>query len=122
MHDARVGPDRGCDPDKVPTDCGSVAAIPYFVSFTLIGAFILLNLVVAVILENFSALGAINPELVSAQDIADFGETPRETRPRAPAAVDPPSAPPVPRAPPAPLTTLARWRLRAVCRRGVEAL
>ena len=34
----------------------------------------LLNLIVAVILEHFSALGNVNPDLVSASDIADFGE------------------------------------------------
>ena len=40
----------------------------------MIGAFVFLNLVVAVILENFTALGNIDPSLVSASDIADFKE------------------------------------------------
>ena len=39
-----------------------------------LGTFVLLNLIVAVILENFSALGDVNPDLVSAADIADFGD------------------------------------------------
>ena len=75
MADAGQGPERGCDPNKVPTDCGNRdQALPYFLSFMFIGTFVLLNLVVAVILENFSALGNVNPDLVSAADITDFGE------------------------------------------------
>ena len=74
MYDAMVGPERGCDPDAVPTDCGNAFAIPYFISYMIVGAFVLLNLVVAVILENFTALGDVNPDLVSAVDIAKFGE------------------------------------------------
>ena len=75
MYDAMVGPERGCDPDAQPvTDCGSALAIPFFISYTILGAFVLLNLIVAVILENFTALGDIRPDLVSASDIADFGE------------------------------------------------
>jgi hypothetical protein len=74
MYDSMVGPERGCDPDLVPTNCGNPLAIPYFLSYTIIGAFVLLNLVVAVILENFTALGNVNPDLVSATDIASFGE------------------------------------------------
>ena len=38
-------------------NCGTWLATPYFVSFLLIGTFVILNLVVAVILENFSSLG-----------------------------------------------------------------
>lgn len=53
-------------------DCGSVSAIPYFVTFQLLGSFIFLNLVVAVILENFGALHNINPTLVSASDLELF--------------------------------------------------
>merc|ERR550514_1558427 len=72
MDDAMIDEARGCDPNAVPTDCGSTIAIPYFISFTIIGTFVMLNLVVAVILENFTALGNVNPDLVSAADIADF--------------------------------------------------
>ena len=74
MMDTMAGPERGCDPDAVPTDCGSSAALPYFLSYMVVGSFILLNLIVAVILENFSALGDVNPDLISAADITDFGE------------------------------------------------
>ena len=74
MYDCMVGPERGCDPNAVPTDCGNSMAIPYFTTYTIVGTFVLLNLVVAVILENFTALGDVNPDLVSANDIADFGE------------------------------------------------
>ena len=75
MRDTMVGPERGCDPDAAPTDCGSPSlAVPYFLSYMFIGTLVLLNIVVAVILEAFSALGDVNPELVSAADITDFGE------------------------------------------------
>ena len=74
MYDSMVGPERGCDPEALPSDCGSKLAIPYFVSFTVIGTFVLLNLVVAVILENFTALSDLDPQLVSASDIADLGD------------------------------------------------
>ncbi len=56
LHDATVDPNHGCDPDAEPTDCGSDLAIPYFVSFVVVGAFIFLNLVVAVVLESFGNL------------------------------------------------------------------
>ena len=56
-------------------NCGSVAAIPYFVSFQVVGVFVFLNLIVAVILENFSSLGSQNPDVVSAADIETFKDT-----------------------------------------------
>ena len=76
MSDVSAGPERGCDPNKLPhSDCGNqAAAYPYFLSFMFFGTFVLLNLIVAVILEHFSALGNVNPDLVSSSDIADFGE------------------------------------------------
>ena len=77
MDDAMINEDRGCDPapdDGSPSDCGSPLALPFFISYMIIGAFIFLNLVVAVILENFTALGNVNPDLVSASDINDFKE------------------------------------------------
>ena len=75
MNDAMVDEARGCDPapeDGSPSDCGSPLAMPFFISFIVIGTFVFLNLIVAVILENFTALGNVNPELVSASDISDF--------------------------------------------------
>ena len=75
MSDLMIDEARGCDPDALPhSDCGSALALPYFIGFTVIGTFVFINLVVAVILENFTALGNVNPELVSAHDIADFRE------------------------------------------------
>ena len=55
MDDCMVTAERGCSVEN--GDCGSVIALPYFISFYTIGAFVILNLIVAVILENFSALG-----------------------------------------------------------------
>ena len=75
MDDAMINEERGCDPkplDGSPSDCGSPLALPYFVSFVIVGNFIFLNLVVAVIIDNFTALGKQNPDLVSASDILDF--------------------------------------------------
>jgi len=77
MDDAMITEERGCDPapeDGSPSDCGSPLALPYFVSFIIVGMFVFLNLIVAVILENFTTLGNLNPDLVSATDIADFKE------------------------------------------------
>jgi len=56
-------------------NCGSIAALPYFISFQVVGVFVCLNLVIAVILENFSSLGSQNPDVVSASDIENFKET-----------------------------------------------
>ena len=55
-------------------NCGSKGSIAYFIAFQLLGSFVFLNLVVAVILENFSSLGNLNPELVSAADLENFKE------------------------------------------------
>ena len=55
-------------------NCGSPSAVPFFVSFQVIGSFVFLNLVIAVILENFSSLGETRSDLVSAANIAEFQE------------------------------------------------
>jgi len=61
--------------DGQPSSCGSrYAAIPFFVSFQFLGSFVFLNLIVAVILENFTSLGNVDPNLVSSEDIANFKE------------------------------------------------
>jgi hypothetical protein len=58
-----------------PSSCGSrYAAIPFFVSFQFLGSFVFLNLIVAVILENFTSIGNVDPNLVSSEDIANFKE------------------------------------------------
>ena len=56
MRDAAIDYDHGCNPDAVPPDCGTALAIPFFVSFVLIGAFIFLNLIVAVVLECYDTM------------------------------------------------------------------
>jgi hypothetical protein len=55
-------------------NCGSPVAIPYFVSFQVVGVFVFVNLIVAVILENFSAMSNLNPKLSSTADIEAFKE------------------------------------------------
>jgi hypothetical protein len=74
MDDALIDERRGCDPNAVPSDCGSAISVPYFIAFTIIGTFVMLNLVVAVILENFTSLGNVNPDLVSTNDIVEYKE------------------------------------------------
>ena len=72
MAECAIDEEHGCDPEA--GDCGSPLAIPYFVSFLLLGNFVMLNLVVAVILENFSELGKQKSHLVNSNDVADFRE------------------------------------------------
>jgi len=55
-------------------DSGTQVAIPFFISFQLLGSFVFINLVVAVILENFSTLHNTNPNLVSSFDLDAFRE------------------------------------------------
>ena len=55
-------------------NCGSAAAIPFFISFQVIGSFVFLNLVVAVILENFSTLHTLKPDLVSSSGFRGIDE------------------------------------------------
>jgi len=78
MADAMLTADTGlCNPAATPgqpSNCGSWGAIPYFISFQIIGSFVFLNLVVAVILENFSSLGSLNPDLVAPADVEAFKE------------------------------------------------
>ena len=77
---------QGCDPSAVPTGCGNPwLGIPYFLSFTVIGSFVFLNLVVAVVLEKFLSLWQAReemerrqreqkPSLITSDDVADFTE------------------------------------------------
>jgi len=65
MNGLMVGPEEGCDPnpsDGTPTNCGSMLSIPFFVSFILIGSFIFLNLVVAIVLDSFSQATRLREE------------------------------------------------------------
>ena len=52
----------------------SGSAIPYFISCQILGSFVFLNLVVAIILENFTSLGKENPKLVTGNDVERFKE------------------------------------------------
>ena len=72
MDDLMVDELRGCDPTLVPSNCGTSLALPFFISWTVVGSFVFLNLIVAVILEHFTALGNVDPTLVSSADISDF--------------------------------------------------
>jgi len=55
-------------------NCGTIAAVPYFISFQILGTFIFVNLVVAVILENFKTMHNVNTELASVADLEAFAE------------------------------------------------
>ena len=73
MADAMVEAHTGaCSVDE--GTCGSWIAIPYFISFQVLGSFVFLNLVVAIILENFTSLGSENPKLASSADVEAFKE------------------------------------------------
>ena len=54
LQDSLVQEESGLCTEGV--DCGSWVAIPYFVTFQLFGTLVFLNLMVAVILENFTSL------------------------------------------------------------------
>ena len=58
MHDAMItadtyAPDGPRCSDEAG-DCGSWTALPFFISYTVIAAFVMINMIVAVILENFA--------------------------------------------------------------------
>ena len=90
MRDLMVGPDDGCNPNMVPTDCGTGIALPYFLSYMLISNFVCLNLIVAVVIENFGNLKNArlekekNPDgIVSSDNIEDYRERWAEFDPEA---------------------------------------
>ena len=70
MDDCMITPERGCSEED--GDCGTSLALPYFVSFFTLGGFVVLNLIVAVILDNFSSLSKQQPDLVTADHIEVF--------------------------------------------------
>ena len=45
MDDLMVTPERGCDPTLTPSNCGTPIALPFFISWTIVGSFVFLNLV-----------------------------------------------------------------------------
>jgi len=67
-----VSPERGCTPEE--GNCGSPLAMPYFVSFQLVGTYVFLNMVIAVILEHFGELANERPEFVTTADLELFRE------------------------------------------------
>ena len=64
-------------------NCGTWAAIPYFVAFQLVGTLVFLNLMIAVILDNFTSLSEQNPDLVSPTDVDGFMDAWAELDPEA---------------------------------------
>ena len=73
MADAMVDEGSG-ECSMAAGDCGSIAAVPYFISFQIVGCFVFVNLIVAVILENFASLHNMDPELVATSDLEAFSE------------------------------------------------
>jgi len=59
-------------------NCGSWLALPFFIFYQLVGSFVFLNVVVAVILEHFSSIGHSSkgrvPGLVTPYDVGRFQE------------------------------------------------
>ena len=73
MVDALTSPSDGrCDAAR--GDCGTWLSYVYFMSFVMLGKLVLTNLVIAVILQNFSSLGDLNPDLASKDDIEAFND------------------------------------------------
>merc|ERR1719440_316989 len=59
-------------------DAGHLVAIPYFVSFVVMGTFIMLNLFIAVILENFAEAQSEDDMHLNNDHIELFGKLWRE--------------------------------------------
>lgn len=76
MYELAASPD-GCttEPlwsDEVPRGCGSEVAFPFFISFTLLVAFVMLNVFIAVILEGFSDMSEAEESILSKDQLAVF--------------------------------------------------
>jgi hypothetical protein len=80
---ARATPRRLGSPHRTPCYAArsprpfltrAVAACSYFLSFMILARFVLSNLVVAVILQNFSSLGDLNPDVASKDDLEGFDD------------------------------------------------
>ncbi len=75
MHDCMVTPAThpdaiGCNPDG--SDCGSPIAVPFFLSYTVLASFVVLNMMIAVVLENFSLSRAANDYRLSPEGAEAF--------------------------------------------------
>lgn len=55
-----------------PQNGGSAISYLYFISYTVVTTLVLFNLVVAVMLQNFSSLGDLNPKFASNTDVEGF--------------------------------------------------
>ena len=110
MLETMVDEEQGCKPDDgtstgVQSNCGSWLAVPYFISFVLLSNFVVLNLMLAIVLERFLSDWQRREELeeldkrrlprhVSSEDVDEFcelwseydpsacGKVPREALPR----------------------------------------
>ena len=76
MHDAMITEE--VNPNRCSNEagtCGSpLPALVYFIFFTLIGSFVMLNLVIAVILENFSGLSNEDEQVMPDSLLEEFVE------------------------------------------------
>lgn len=89
MHDLMPKPARECevlqqaDPSY---DCGSKAAVPYFLSFVVLGQFMMLSLFVAVVLQEFDSVGRKEKEVkpLQQEDLNDYAEAWQSAMPTPP--------------------------------------
>eukprot|EP00762_Andalucia_godoyi_P008681 ANDGO_00428.mRNA.1 Muscle calcium channel subunit alpha-1 len=72
MYDCMVQPPN-CSHEE--GNCGSPAAPLYFITFVVLGATILLNVFIAVILENFATVSNDEQNTITENDIEEYAET-----------------------------------------------
>lgn len=75
MYDCMI--DSDCDSDAdcaIGECCGSASAPLYFITFIIFGSFVTLNLLIAVVLDNFSSNTEEEGVSVTEEDIMDFAE------------------------------------------------
>ena len=105
MLETMVDEEQGCTSTGVQSNCGSWLAMPYFISFVLLSTFVVLNLMLAIVLERFLSDSQRREELeepdkrrlprcISSEDVDEFcelwseydpsacGKVPREALPR----------------------------------------
>ena len=70
MGDAMITPAGGCSYEV--GDCGTLLALPYFLTFMLIASFVFLNLIVAVVIENYAMIEKEDPTIASQEAIDAF--------------------------------------------------
>lgn len=83
MHDCMVLPPFCDDEDDDMPDCGNAWAPLFFVSFLIFGTYFLMNLIVAIILDNFNTTSHIEKSQVRMHDINKFMEVWSELDPNA---------------------------------------